>query len=134
MTQQIAQELIPVLKQLQNEGFKVYSYKTLSNPEKEVDSLYWFEKGRILNIYPSVWKSEHNKNCYFIGVDYIPSAQNGSGCRLNNDDNNNWGFPASHLLEFRNIGTWVRDVKNYNSMEHFLKKETILKFYELEVI
>lgn len=127
----LCDELMPVLRQLQSEGFDVYTYTTQYNPPKEYHSLYWFEDGRLLNIQPSTWRNErYNRDLFFIGVSYIPSQQNGSGCSLMGD--NDWGLSACDLLKYRREPTWVRGVKNYRDMSDFLKRETILKFCKLD--
>lgn len=129
---QIAPELIPVLKKLQEEGLKVYTYTC--DRLNEIHSLYWFENGRVLNIQPNTWRNKYSPDRYDIGVSYIPSHINGSGCSLNYN-NNDLGCSTSELLSFRNLPTWVRGVTNYKSMDEFLKKQVgVLKFYELEKV
>ena len=92
---------------------------------KEHFYLFWFENGRVLNIQPSdsyvVWG-------YRIGVSYIPSRENGSGCDLSGYE----GVRPEYLLTFRNAQTWVRGAKNYKSMTHFLEKNTILKWFPFD--
>lgn len=128
----ISKELEPVLKQLQSEGYEVYTYSVSYEPEREINSLYWFENGRILNIQPSSWRNErYARDRFNIGVSYIPSTQNGSGCGLSNDD---CGTSAENLLSYRKSPTWVNGVRNYSSMENFLKKENVLKFYKIETV
>jgi len=129
----ISEELKPVLKQLQDEGFKVYTYSVSYEPEREINSLYWFENGRILNIQPSSWRHErYARDRFNIGVSYIPSRENGSGCGLSDDD---CGTSAENLLKYRKSPTWVRGIINYESMENFLKRESnTLKFYEIETL
>jgi len=131
----IASELIPVIKQLQSEGFKVYSYNTFSEPSREIDSLFWFENGRVLNIQPNTWR---NKNyCpdrYDLSVSYIPSRENGSGCGLTRDGYNNTGVSCAEVLNFRNVTTWIHGAQNYKSMDEYLKRETVLKFFEIEQV
>ena len=110
-------ELMPVLRQLQAEGYEVYTYKPLCG--NEYHSLFWFEAGRVLNIQPNTWRNErYARDVFDIGVSYIPSRENGSGCGLSSDD---CGTSASELLKYRHNQTWVRGVKNYRDMAHYLK-------------
>ena len=133
MNRQIAEALKPVYDQLVSEGFDVYTYTCESNKNNPIDSLYWYENGRVLNIQASQWYNKnYNPDCFFLYTSYIPSSDNGSGCRLTNDDNNNWGFSAANLLELRKYPTWVRGIKNYSSMDHFLSGEKILHFHKVE--
>jgi hypothetical protein len=129
-TRKISPELKPVLEQLQAEGFKVYTYNCNSNKDKEINSLYWYENGRVLNIQPNSWRDEkYARDRFNLSVSYIPSCENGSGCGLSLFDT---GDTANDVLSFRERPTWVRGVENYKSMEHFLKRETILEFYEIK--
>lgn len=129
----ISEELKPVLKQLQNEGFEVYTYSVSYEPEREINSLYWFENGRILNIQPSSWRHErYARDRFNIGVSYVPSRKNGTGCGLSAED---CGTPAENLLKYRKYPTWVNGSPNYDSMEKFLKRESnVLEFYKIETI
>jgi hypothetical protein len=126
----IAPELKPILDQLHKEGHKVYTYESDWHGG-EINSLFWFEGGRVLNIQPTTWfNHKHLRDVYRLGVCYIPSRKNGSGCGLSPEDG--FGTSASEILKYRNALTWVRGVKNYPSMEAYLKKQTILKYFEVE--
>ena len=119
----ISPELLPVLQQLQQEGFDVYAYET-DWYGGEINSLYWFENGRVLNIQPSSWRNQrYARDRFNIGVSYVPSRENGSGCGLSGD---NTGTPAADLLRYRKHPTWVKGATNYRDMQHFLKRD--LKF------
>jgi hypothetical protein len=121
-------ELMPILNQLQAEGYDVYTYQ---NNKNELTSLYWFENGRILNIQSSTWRdARYARDRFNLGVSYIPSREHGSGCGLS--DEYETGTPASELLRFRKSPTWVRGITNYKSMQDFLKRETVLKFSKLD--
>ena len=77
----LCDELMPVLNQLHSDGATVYTFEPLSG--NEYTSLFWFENGRVLNIQPNTWRNErYNRDCFNIGVCYIPSSENGSGCGL----------------------------------------------------
>ena len=122
----ISAELKPVLDQLHSEGIEVYTYMTDSD---EVNSLFWFENGRVLNIQPSLWRNErYARDSFNIGVSYVPSHKNGSGCGLSNDD---CGTSAEDLLSYRKNPTWVHGSLNYGSMEYYLKKQIVLEYYEI---
>lgn len=117
--------LVDVYKKLVSEGYDVYSY-TCESCGKFFNSLYWYENGRMLSISP-----EYFGNYRLLHV-YISSTHNGSGSRL---DKSRYGELPSNLLSFRNnvLGSWVKDIKNYKSIEHFLKsKERYpLKFFKV---
>lgn len=116
-------ELMPILKQLQSEGYKVYTYKP--NEGGEYHSLFWFEGGRVLDIQPTQWRNARsNRDSFRIGTQYVPSAMNGSGCLLSAHDN---PTPADSLLGYRREPTWVSGVQNYKSMEHYLKSGFMMK-------
>lgn len=123
----ISTELLPVLQQLQKEGFEVYAYET-DRYQGEINSLYWFENGRVLNIQPNEWRRErYSRDRFDIGVSYIPSSQNGSGCGLSREYYDT-GTPAAELLKFRTYPTWVKGAVNYRNIDHYLKRENVLKF------
>ncbi len=128
MTTKLCPELMPVLRQLQREGFEVYTYTCSSCPKHEYASLYWFEGGRVLNIQPNISRNERYwRDVFNIGVSYIPSQHNGSGCGLSPRD----GIPADELLKHRHKPTWVSGVMNYASMQSFLRNEKVLDFFRL---
>ena len=79
----IAEELKPIYEQLKKEGYEIYTYTCNSNKNNEITSLYWYENNRVLNIQPSTWYNfQYNRDCFNIGVSYIPTRENGSGCLL----------------------------------------------------
>jgi len=130
----LCDDLMPVLKQLQSEGLEVYSYTSMDMRQRgtATKSLYWFENGCVLNIQPDEFGWYYN-----LGVSYIPSSANGSGCRLTHADGYGYhpeGVRADEVLKFRNAATWVRGAQNYKSMEHFLKEQSkfVLKFAKLD--
>lgn len=122
-TQNIKSDLLPIVKELQSQGIDVYTYTCDSKQDKPVDSLYWYDGIRVLNIQPEYFGG------YNLGVSYKPSMENGSGCRLSP----NYGTDADSILSYSQTPTWVRGVWNYSSMEDFLKREKILTFYKLEL-
>lgn len=125
MKYQLSPELMPVLNQLQAEGREVYAYET-DNYGGEINSLYWYENGRVLNIQPNSWRNQrYARNRFNIGVSYRPSHENGSGCGLNDDDT---GTGAESLLEHRAKPTWVKGAMNYRSIEQFIENDRPLVF------
>jgi hypothetical protein len=116
----ITDELLPIYNQLKNEGFSVYTYTCESMKDKEIESLYWWENGRILSIQKDYFGG------YNLSVSYISSRENGAGCRISEDNS----F-AKYALTFRDSPTWVNGVKNYISMKDFLNKQTVLTWYEI---
>ena len=128
----VAAELKPVYDQLKKDGIRVYSYThSRSTDDDEITSLYWHDGTRVMNIQPSTWRnSRYNRDCFQIGVSYYPSTKNGSGCGLSHEVHDA-GTPASELLKFRNAPTWVSGITNYKNMEAYLKRETVLKFFEV---
>ena len=129
--QNVSEELLPVAKQLQAEGFTLYTYNVEFAPHTEINSIYWFENGRVLNIQPSSWRNtRYNRDCFNLSVSYIPSHKHGSGCGLSPDG---WGTSADSILNFRKYPTWVNGIWNYKDMEHFVKLAG-LEFYEIESI
>lgn len=133
-TQNIAPELKPIALQLQAEGYTLYTYTCESKENKnEINSFWWFENGRVLQIQPNSWYNQrYNRDCFNLSVSYIPSHQNGSSCGLSND--NNEGVTADKLLSFRKYPTWVKGSVNYTSIEDYLRKQTVLTWYEIEKI
>ncbi|MBF9645477.1 hypothetical protein IAI43_12135, partial [Streptococcus pseudopneumoniae] len=57
MIKEVTEDLKPIFEQLKAEGYKVYSYETHYNPNDEIDSLYWFENGRVLSVQPNTWRN-----------------------------------------------------------------------------
>ena len=91
----------------------------------EINSLFWFENGRVLNIQPSSWRNNrYARDRFNIGVSYVPSQKNGSGCRLSNDD------IADDLLKYRTAPTWVRGVTNYKNIAQLIKRDYPLVFHK----
>lgn len=124
-TQKIKEELKPVVLRLQSEGIAVYTYTCESKQNKPIDSLYWYDdkQKRVLNIQPEYFGG------YNLGVSYIPSRSNGSGCGLSPED----GTDADSILRYRDYPTWVNGVWHYKSIEDFIKRQTVLTFYKLDM-
>ena len=115
----VAEELMPVLKQLQSEGIKVYSYNYDSLKNEEITGLFWYENGRMLNIQGSSWRNfRYARDRFELGVSYIPSRENGSGCGLSPHE---CGVCACDILKYRKYPTWVKRIENFKSIDHFLK-------------
>lgn len=115
----VCNELMPVLEQLLNEGHGVYSYDYGICANDEITGLFWYEGGRVLDIQGSTWRNEkYNRDCFTIGVCYVPSHENGSGCGL---IDNSWGISAEDLLKYRHEKTWVKGITNYKHMGEFLR-------------
>ena len=130
MEHKLSPELMPVLTQLQSEGLDVYAYETDSYAG-EINSLFWFENGRVLNIQPTTWRrSKYNRDCFTIGVSYVPSQGNGSGCGLVDQKDEGMGLSAADLLKYRKVSTWVRGVTNYQNIEQFIKRDRPLVFHK----
>lgn len=126
MKNKLCPQLMPVLHQLQREGFTVYTYQ---NNKRELESLFWYENGRVLNIQADMWRSPVFPDSFNLSVSYVPSERNGSGCRLSDDD----GVRAGDALKYRNSYTWVRGAVNYKSMQQFLDgRGSALKYAELD--
>lgn len=129
----VAPELMPVLNQLQAEGFKVYSYDYSSCEGEEITGLFWYENGRVLDIQGNSWRHfRYARDRFNLSTEYFPSSSNGSGCCLSiqPDGSYNTGVMASDVLKFRNYPTWVKSYTNYPSMESYLKKRP--EFKELD--
>lgn len=124
MIYKISPELLPVLSQLQDEGFEVYAY-TDDRYSGEINSLFWYENGRVLDVQPNQWRSRSNRDHFDIGVEYVPSSANGSGSRLSNDDT---GVRAEDLLKYRKRSTWNFGYRNFKSMADFIKAHRPLTY------
>lgn len=129
----VAIELMPVLNQLQSEGFKVYSYDYKVSAGEEITGLFWYENGRVLDIQGNSWRhARYARDRFNLSTEYFPSSSNGSGCCLSiqADGSNDTGVNASDALNFRNNRTWVKGYTNYPSMESYLKRRP--EFKELD--
>lgn len=126
----LCNELMPVLHQLQSQGATVYTYTPID--DREYHSLFWLENGRVLNIQPNTRRHyKFARDRFDLGVSYVPSIENGSGCGLT-QDRYDTGTPAAELLSFRNRPTWVHGVQNYKSMAALIKDHRPLEFFELD--
>lgn len=120
------ENILEVVKKLQSEGFELWTFETDRN---KILSFYWYENGRVLNINPDTVLRGY---CWNFGTSYYPSIKNGTGCALT--DRTHHGYwdewiTLEHFEKLRKIATWVRNIKNYSSMEDFLKNQKILKWY-----
>jgi hypothetical protein len=124
---QVSKELLPILQQLIDEGYTVYSYAPYYGDE--INSLYWYEGERVLNIQPSTWRNaRYARDRFEIGVSYKPSYENGCGCGLSPHED---GTIAADLLRYRFKPTWVRGVKNYDSIKQNIRDNAPLEFHKL---
>ena len=129
----VSPELMPVLEQLIDEGYTVYTYVSATGRgEAELNSLYWYENGRVLDIQPNTWRNRYERDRYNLSVSYKPSRENGSGCRLAGEDT---GSAAADLLKFRQYPTWVhrkhKDPENYKGIDGHIKDFDIFTWYTL---
>jgi len=126
----VAPELMPVLNQLQKEGYTVYSYDYSSCNGQEITGLFWYENGRVLDIQGNSWRNaRYARDRFNLSTEYFPSRTNGSGCCLSiqADGSNDTGVNASDVLNFRNNRTWVNGYTDYSSMESYLKNRPEFK-------
>lgn len=124
----ISEELRPVLEQLVSEGYEVWTYTPSYG---EINSLFWYENGRVLNIQPNSWRNDrYARDRFDLGVSYKPSHENGSGCGLTQDIHDT-GTPAAELLQHRTRPTWVRGIENYSSIEAKIKDTRPLDFWRI---
>lgn len=119
-TRTLAPELQEIYNTLTREGHEVYTYTFSSMGNEEILCLCWFENGRVLNIQQSTWYNAHYaRDLFTLNNDYIPSRENGTGCRLSPE--NTMGTPPADLLSYRHTPTWVQNAKQYHDMAHFLR-------------
>lgn len=120
MTRTLAPELQEIYNTLTNEGHEVYTYTFTSMDAEEILCLCWFENGRVLNIQQSTWyNARYARDLFTLSNDYVPTRENGSGCRLSPEDT--MGTHPADLLTYRHTPTWVHTAKQYRDMPHFLK-------------
>lgn len=125
---EISVELRPVLHQLISEGYEVYTYTPSYG---EINSLFWYENGRVLNIQPNSWRNDrYARDRFDLGVSYRPSTKNGSGCGLTQDIHDT-GTPAAELLQHRTRRAWVHGIENYTGMDEYIKDHRPLDYWKI---